>query len=251
MGMEFLLQRLDDIGQSIAESVHAQALIGLGSVGLELERLDTHSDLDFFVIVDDGYKDRFLNHLSWLTDVAPAAYQFRNTADGFKVLSVDGVFCEFAVFEARELATIPFTTGRIVWKRADVPASIGTPILDVPPTLMRSLEWSLGESLTNLYVGLGRFHRGEKLSAARLIQHHALDRVMELAERQEQEQHVQIDPFNAERRFEQRFPVLASHLPTFVQGYERSPESALAILNFLETRFDVDQAIARAIRRLT
>ena len=71
--MEFLLRRLDDIGQSIAESDDAQALIGLGSVGLELERLDSHSDLDFFVIVDDGFKAPYLNDLAWETEVWIAA----------------------------------------------------------------------------------------------------------------------------------------------------------------------------------
>jgi hypothetical protein len=46
-----LLYRLDEIGKSLEKSGHALALIGLGSVGLELERLDQYSDLDFFVIV--------------------------------------------------------------------------------------------------------------------------------------------------------------------------------------------------------
>jgi hypothetical protein len=43
--------------------------------------------------------------------------------------------------------------------------------------------------LTNLYVGLGRFHRGEKLSALRFIQHHAVDRFLELTEQVEAAQH--------------------------------------------------------------
>ena len=46
-----------------------------------------------------------------------------------------------------------------------------------------SPEWSLGEALTNLYVGLSRLRRGEKLSAMRLIQYHAVDRILELSEK--------------------------------------------------------------------
>jgi hypothetical protein len=34
----------------------AIALIGVGSVGRELDRIDEYSDLDFFVVVDDGAK---------------------------------------------------------------------------------------------------------------------------------------------------------------------------------------------------
>lgn len=49
---ELLLARLDEIGAALARSNRALALLGLGSVGLELERLDRYSDLDFFAIVD-------------------------------------------------------------------------------------------------------------------------------------------------------------------------------------------------------
>ena len=51
---ELLLQRLDDIGQSLKDSRQALALLALGSCGAERERLDQYSDLDFFVIVKDG-----------------------------------------------------------------------------------------------------------------------------------------------------------------------------------------------------
>jgi len=112
------------------------------------------------------------------------------------------------------------------------------------------LEWHLGEALTNLYIGLGRYRRGEKLSAARFIQQYAVDRVVELTHLLEPERPVAADPFTLERRYEQRFPQTAQHLSTFVQGYERSPESALAILAFLEQHFDVNPHIAQRIREL-
>lgn len=114
----------------------------------------------------------------------------------------------------------------------------------------RNVEWLLGEALTNLYVGLGRFRRGEKLAAARLIQYFAVDRISELVALIEHETMVQKDVFANERRFEQRFPGVAQQLPHFMQGYERSCESAQAILAFLEQHFDVNQAMADTIRRL-
>ena len=58
------------------------------------------------------------------------------------------------------------------------------------------------------------------------------------------------DPFAEERRFESRFPGLAADLPSFVQGLERSSESALAILRFLERHFPVNDAMASAVRVL-
>lgn len=248
MNPQFLLTRLDEIGQSLATTRHALALLGLGSAGLELDRMDPYSDLDFFAVVEDGYKQEYINSLEWLSDIHPIAYQFRNTDDGYKLLFVDGIFCEFAVFELGELKDIPFAPGRIVWKRPEVPDMIAFPIAKISTPSKRDKDWLLGEALTNLYVGLQRDKRGEKLSAMRFIQGFAVDRLLELVEYVEQANAVHRDPFVNERRFEQRHPNLVPQLYEWMQGYERNRESALAMLEFLEAHFDVNAAIAKAIR---
>jgi lincosamide nucleotidyltransferase B/F len=246
-----LLARLDAIGHSLEKSEHALALIGLGSVGTEVERLDAYSDLDFFVIVEDGYKSHYIDNLDWLSSLCPLAYHFRNSSGGYKLLFEDGIFCEFAVFEQAELRSVPFARGRIIWKQPQVEETLCVPaISSAGPAPQQEVAWLVGEALTNLYVGLGRFRRGEKLSAARFIQHYAVDRILELAALVESEKGLQKDQFSNERRFEQRFPLVAQELPLFVQGYERSCESAQAILEFLERHFDVNQAMAAAIRQL-
>ena len=248
--MHTLLQRLDEIGQSLEQSGHALALIGLGSVGLELERLDEHSDLDFFAIVKDGFKPSYLQDLSWLAAPAPLAYAFRNTRDGFKALYEDGIFCEFAVFEITELEGIPFTAGRIVWKAAHIPDSLAQPA-GSQPTSEFNLEHNLGEAITNLYIGLKRLKRGETLSAMRFVQGFALDRVLELADHLEPVRAgVRRDPYSRERRIEQRQPALAPHLPALAQGYQGTAQSAQAMLDWLEARFVVNPAIAAEIRKL-
>jgi hypothetical protein len=202
-----LLGRLSAIGESLSRRESALALIGLGSVGLELERLDRFSDLDFFAIVGPGQKARYLDDLSWLEEAAPIAYCFRNTRDGFKLLYADGIFCEFAVFEEAELAQIPFAPGRVVWRAEGVAETIGAPREtgreqeDAPPE-----EWLLGEALTNLYVGLLREHRGERLTAMHFIQGHAVERILALVERLQPARGGQRDPFTPERRFEARYP---------------------------------------------
>jgi hypothetical protein len=245
-----LLKRLDAIGHSLEQSGHALALIGLGSVGLELDRLDSYSDLDFFVIVEEGYKRAYLDSLRWLSNIHPIAYSFLNTEDGYKVLFEDGIFCEFAVFEPAELETIPFAPGRIVWKRADIPDTFGQPTTFPSSKQKRVKDWLLGEALTNLYIGLNREKRGEKLSATRFIQGYAVDRLLELVEYVESANETHRDLFVNERRFEQRFPDLVSHVGTWIQGYEKNHESALAMLEFLEDYFEVNEAIAKAIREL-
>lgn len=250
METKMLLQRLDAIGQALEHSRHALALIGLGSVGLELERLDAYSDLDFFVIVETGHKPDYLEDLHWLTSIEPAAYYFRNTADGYKLLFADGIFCEFAVFEPDELPAVSFSAGRVIWKRPQVAETISQPIQKISDRQKQSQEWLLGEALTNLYIGLAREKRGERLSAMRFIQWYAVDRLLELAEQIEIPLPGARDAFSPERRFEQRFCATASVLPGWMQGYESNRESALEILAFLEKHFAVNPAMAEAIRGL-
>jgi hypothetical protein len=250
METNLLLKRLDEIGQSLAQNNRALALIGLGSVGLELERLDAFSDLDFFVIVERGHKRAFLENLQWLSALCPIAYCFQNTEDGYKLLFADGIFCEFAIFEPDELQTIPFAAGRMVWKRPQVAETLSQPAQKASPHPPRSQEWLVGEALTNLYVGLGREKRGERLSATRFIQWYAVDRLLELTELIEKSRPVARDPFSPERRFEQRYPETARRASQWLQGYERNRESALAILAFLEGHFEVNHAMAEAIRQL-
>ncbi len=243
-----LLRRLGEIGASLERSGHALALIGLGSVGLDLQRLDAWSDLDFFAIVESGHKQQYLQNLSWLTDLAPVSFFFQNTVDGYKLLYADGVFCEFAVFEPAELQTAVYSPGRLVWKQPQVPESWSHPAMPPAPPAKRDRSWLLGEALTNLYVGLGRDRRGEKLTAHRYIQNYAVDRLLELIEGLQSSQPVMRDGFDLNRRFEQRFPDCVGLLPTWLQGYQHNCESALAILTFLEQHFEVNQDIAAAIR---
>jgi hypothetical protein len=244
---EQLLNRLDEIGRALSNRQDALALIGLGSVGIELDRLDRYSDLDFYVIVTAGSKPRYLDDLGWLTEIAPVAYSFANTRDGYKLLYADGVFCEFAVFEEDELRNTAFSPGRVVWKAQGVSDNIGTPPHSARRTQPPSTEWLVGEALTNLYVGLLRDRRGEKLSAMRFIQGYAVDRILGLAEKVEAVESVSADEFNLERRYEKRMPGMVKVLPEVLQGYERNRESALAAVSYLDGNFEINTAMKQAV----
>ena len=249
-----LLSRLDAIGRAVRDTGEALALIGLGSCGLDSERLDAHSDLDFFVIVQAGRKRRFLDRLDWLAAAWPLAWHFQNTSDGHKALMDDGVFCEFAVFEPDELGAAVFAPGRVVWRRDDVDETIALPRRSVagagsaPP----SEEWIVGEALSNLFVGLQRWHRGERLSAARFVQGYAVDRLLQLDDlRVPADRSSSADPFNADRRAEQRHPALAGELGELVPGYAHTPAAALAMLRALESRgVTANAAVVSCIREL-
>jgi hypothetical protein len=247
---EQLLNRLDEIAKALSKKQSALALIGLGSVGIERNRLDQFSDLDFFVVVMSGSKPHYLKDLDWLTNIAPVAYYFANTPDGYKLLYEDGVFCEFAVFDESELREAIFSPGRVVWKAKGIPDTIGIPQRSIKRKQQPSTEWLIGEAVTNLYVGLLRDKRGEKLSAMRFIQSYAVDRILELSEKIEVVESIATDEFNIERRYEDRIPTMIRLLPEFLQGYERNRESALAALSYLDRNFEINLAMKQAILEL-
>jgi len=244
-----LLARLDAIAASLSTERDALALLALGSVGLERERLDEHSDLDFFVIVAAGAKPGYLASIAWLERAHSVAFSFPNTADGRKALFTDGVFAEYAVFEPNELERIAYAPGRFVWKRDDVPDRLATPRTR-PRNAESSVEWHVNEALTNLLVGLHRDARGEHLSAMRFIQVFAVDRVVSVAEQLDRAARRHRDPYASERRIERRHPELGASLAGMTQGYRHNRSSALTILEWLEARVTVDPTLASVIRRL-
>jgi hypothetical protein len=245
-----LLARLDELGRVLARRGDALALLGLGSVGADLDRLDDHSDLDFFVVVDDGAKDRYLADIDWLEAVGPIAFEFENTVDGRKVLFEDGVYAEYAVFTLGELQGAAYAAGRIVWRRDDAPDGLENPRRAPSPASTEPIEWLVGEALTNLYVGLHRDLRGERLSGMRLIQVHAVDRLIGLLDVLGRAGAARQDPFAMERAVERRLDASALPLHALAPGYRHNREAALAILGVLEGLVPVDARMAHAIREL-
>lgn len=229
-----LLARLDAIAQSLAQRPEALALLALGSVGRERERLDAYSDLDFFVIVAPAAKTAFIDDLAWLAAAAPIVYSFRNTADGHKALFEDGIFCEFAVFEPAELPKIPFAPGVLVFKRAGFDEELAQPRAVAGETTTPTREWLVGEILCNLLIGLNRFHRGERLAAAFMVQQYAVRHLLQLADLKGMASPLAPrDPFAPERRAERRFPQLAAQLDRLMPGAADTPAAVRAILALL------------------
>jgi hypothetical protein len=159
-------------------------------------------------VAEDGAKRRYLEALDWLEALAPVAFSFANTADGRKVLFADGLFAEYAIFTVDELRQSSFPPGRIVWQRPDAPAGLELAGRLPAASPHDTVDFQVNEALTNLYVSLQREARGERLAATRLIQSHAVDRLMSLLDL-------------AESR------VVASRLPRPSRSGRASPQSML------------------------
>lgn len=229
---ERLIQRLDDLKRSLEKRSDCLGLLALGSCA-DQTRLDAYSDLDFFVLVEEEKQEAYLNNLDWLSECGPLAYVFRNTKDGHKIMWEDGIYAEYAVFEEAMMPDIAFTPGQFIFKRETL-ALPPQPHISLPNP-HQSMDYAVNEILTNLYVGCSRYHRGEKLAAFRLIQVHAIDRLLAMIDEIEAPKTNNEDAFALERRIEQRHPGLVEFLSQSMQGYDKSIACAKFILSYLHT----------------
>ncbi|PJG83530.1 hypothetical protein [Caviibacterium pharyngocola] len=246
---EALLDRLDKIAKSLENNEGTLALLALGSCGLHNERLDQYSDLDFFVIVQDGYKNRYIDNLFWLENINNISFSYKNTVDGHRVLFQDEIFCEFAIFEKRELAKIPYDHGRLVWSRDEFDKNLCVPIR-LPNDNDYEESWLINEIMTCLYLGLSREKRGEVLSAFFLIQQRAINRIIDLWNSAGEENPVFTDKFNNTRRFEQIHPTKVKLIRKFTQGYDHNQASAGEILTYLDQTYPINQHFKDVIMQL-
>ena len=248
--MHPLLRRLDALAAHLSTRPDTVALLGLGSAGVAYDRIDAHSDLDFFLVVADGATHRYVESIDWLEAPCPVAYSFANERNGRKARYADGVFVEYAVFTVAELARLPFTGARVVWQRDDAPPGLADRGLPPASPPYDTVEFHLNEALTNLYVGLHRELRGERLTAARFIQSYAVDRVINLLRLTGEGGAHRRDPFDPSRRVEQAYPPELLPLAAMVPGYAGNRAAAAVTLAWLEQRFAVHPVLAGAIREL-
>ncbi|WOH36323.1 hypothetical protein RI844_13195 [Thalassotalea fonticola] len=245
-----LKNRLNEIADSLKCHPNGLGLLGLGSAGKEFNRMDEYSDLDFFAIVGEGHKQQFIDNLSWLAHIHEIAWCFKNTTDGYKLLFADGIFCEFAVFEPKELRHIPYSQGHFIWRDEGLAEHNCKPVIAAP---QHSFDegFLLGELLTNLYVGLCRYRRGEQCSAMRFIQVYAVDRLIRLLDLlQQHDEGIDKDKFCLDRRVEQRQPEFKQLLMQCSQGAEKCTESAHAMLQFVKQHYSIDKILEQEIRQL-
>ncbi|MCC2605425.1 hypothetical protein [Planctobacterium marinum] len=255
---ELILQRLEQIRFVIAAQNHALAML-LPNKSDKLHSLrESDCDIGLTVLVEPGCKQLFLDDIRWLSDIQHIAFEFRRSPGHFRFLFSDGIFCDLTIVEKQELEPREIKNNSIAWLHS----TMDSEIFDVavpqstrhsPDTIeeYRDPQWLLGELLTNLLIGLRRYNEGDKLSAFYLIQHHALSRLLTLVENWEQKQGSESVSLHIEHQsFEQNFPQLADIVAGFAQGYEASPRSAMAILDYVEQHESINYFIKDQILNL-
>lgn len=116
--------------------------------------VDNYLDMDFFLIVKEGFKQLFLEDLKWLS-VRLFVYIFRNILDGYKVLFDDGVFVEFVIFIEKEIVDVYFIKGIVYYKINDFDV-LFVVLNNMLKKKVIDKNYYLNEVLINIYIGLNR-----------------------------------------------------------------------------------------------
>jgi len=219
---------------SLAERDDVLGLVAAGSMAERDYRPDRWSDHDFWVIVRAGAQERYRAHHDWLPGAAAIAWAFRETEHGVKVLYRDGHLLEYAVFDPDELHLARINRYRVLLDRADVAARMAQ--LEAA-TLRGATEaddaFHAGQFLTNLLVGMGRYRRGEALSAHRFIKGGAVSHLLTLLNRHvPSERGALADNLDPTRRFEQIHPELGQKLGALM--LDALPHAAAGLLVLFE-----------------
>lgn len=201
--------------QTLLDNIQADerviGLVALGSMAEQNRIPDAWSDHDFFLVVQSGMQEVFRTDLAWLPHHDQIIMTIRETEHGLKVLYNIPHLIEFAVFDANELHGAKANDYRILLNRGDIDG-IMAQISARPAKPDYHPQHDLLMVLALLYVGAGRYARGEKLSAHVFIKHHLLHHLLPLLMNTTPADTSRLDNLDPFRRFELVYPKLAEML---------------------------------------
>ncbi|MBE1298722.1 MAG: hypothetical protein GJ680_02265 [Alteromonadaceae bacterium] len=243
MNMKSLVQdRLEQIQQQVSSLPHVHELRLSDHAYLQHPMHSNDCDLHFVLLVDSGFQSRFIDCLSWLTEIQHIAFKYRHVDNGYRFLFSDGIYCEFTVEELKfgeSADSVNLTTRQTEIATLRPSGQLNAIGLDEG----QDEDWLLGEMLTNLLIGLRRFNRGDRLSAFYCIQHHALSSLLELLVQWEVSQTKQKRLAKGDICFEQSYPHARNQVASFAMGYDKSPQSASAMLEYAEQHHNLNYFI--------
>ncbi|MBK8901674.1 MAG: hypothetical protein IPM53_10860 [Anaerolineaceae bacterium] len=206
----------EELRLKLAGDDRVLALVAVGSMTQQDYQPDEWSDHDFFVITIHGVQEDMRRDLSWLPRPDELVFSFRETEHGMKALYAGGHLLEFAIFNEAELQLARLNRYRVLLDKAEIApklAELALTTQDYVAQAQTDPSGRFAEFLMNLFVGAGRYARGEHLSGHQFIKTHALTHLLRLLGEfhTSEAQHLldNLDPF---RRFEQVFPQLGAEI---------------------------------------
>ena len=147
--------------------------VGMGSTA-ERHRVDEWSDHDFALVTVDGAEDRYRHDLSWLPAAASIALSVVESHGGVKVIYADGHVLEFGITSLAGLANWAGNAYEVFYDAGGVTEAFAAVVAKPLPTGARNDAADIRLVLTQVLIGIGRYRRGEVLSAGESVRSEAL-----------------------------------------------------------------------------
>lgn len=209
------------------------ALLAMGSMAGNTRKPDEWSDHDFFVITKTGKQQAYRDSKAWLPQSERIVLHFQDTLHGCKALYEDAHLMEYAIFDTEELLEARIDDYKILFDKTNISAKLTDLTVS---TQINDNVIMLSGILANMVVGIGRYGRGEKLSANIFIKQYAFNALILLAwDVLPTANPAARDPFAASRRFEQGFPDLSQQMSEIL--LMPLPQASLTLLDVVESKF--------------
>lgn len=223
----------EELCQRLEADERVVGLVALGSMAGRDYAPDAFSDHDFFVVTRPGEQEHFRRETGWIPEAGRLVLWMRETAHGVKALFESGHLLEFAVFSPEELYLARVNRYRVLLDRGSVEETLAAVARHTAQQGSPDDGWLLGQFLTQLLIGAGRYARGERLSGHSRVKEEALRHLVRLLARHVRSEHsALLDDLDAVRRFERVFPALGQELNVALE--EKTPQAALRMLDLAE-----------------
>lgn len=223
-------QRLIELAQADQRIL---SLIVLGSTAATHHQPDEWSDHDFWLVVEDDTQEQFHQDLSWIPQHDLIVLAFRETQHGWKIVFESGHVLEYAIFSREELKVARFHHYKVLVDKADITQRLvqlkSSFTVDASPPNPNKLAQHV---LSLIVIGMGRYHRGEKLSGMLFIKHYVMEQLIALIQATVPPQQPQlVDDLDPSRRIEWTHPQHAGQLHTII--IQSVPDAAQSILDMV------------------
>ncbi|NLF78532.1 MAG: hypothetical protein GX573_22800 [Chloroflexi bacterium] len=192
-------------------------LMAAGSMAGLSHQPDEWSDHDFWVVVEPDAVAWFRAHRDWLPGSDHIVLYFIDAEyQGLTAIYDSGHLAEFAVSDRDGLRTFKVNDYRLLIDRVGLAADLERLQQATTAGFQAAIQDDaslLGRFLTNLLIGMGRYRRGEYLSARQFISVWTLHPLLRLiAKHVPAEGAAALDNLDPMRRFEMAYPKTAGEI---------------------------------------
>lgn len=225
---------MDSLIRALAEGLwklpDIEALLLFGSVSRQQN--DAYSDLDFLVIVKESAVPLYTADLDWLSQCVTIDAVSREGEDSFNVLFAGGIVGDFGVVSLKHFGEYPHEAGVVVFQRENIDLSSSN--IRILPSVRTQEEW-LNRFLFKLYLGLGRYLRGERINAHTLIEGEALHAFLHLVKTPG----AVYDPYQIDRHFESIHPSGDFLSEVYIGSLTDLPDIGRRMLSEVRSRYPI------------